>query len=100
MFFVPLLPKPQLVDVASAGVHELVLSATVAQRGSVALATDEHDFGRDECHFFKLDGFALPMHKTGQQKKASSSLAKGADLCESYASIRCQPGYFWRSEMT
>ena len=39
-------------------------------RGSVALATDERDFGRDECHFLKLDGFALPMHKTARQKTA------------------------------
>ena len=38
--------------------------------GSVALATDERDFGRDECHFLKLDGFALPMHKTARQKTA------------------------------
>ena len=38
--------------------------------GSVALATDKRDFGRDECHFLKLDGFALPMHKTARQKTA------------------------------
>ena len=41
-----------------------------APYGSVALATDERDFGRDECHFLKLDGFALPMHKTARQKTA------------------------------
>ena len=38
--------------------------------GYVALATDERDFGRDECHFLKLDGFALSMHKIGRQKTA------------------------------
>ena len=38
--------------------------------GSVALATYERDFGRDECYFLKLDGFALPMHKTARQKTA------------------------------
>ena len=42
----------------------------VIQFGSVALATDERDFGRDECHFLKLGGFALPMHKTARQKTA------------------------------
>jgi hypothetical protein len=40
------------------------------EKGSVALATDERDFGGDECHFLKQDGFVQPMHKTGQQKTA------------------------------
>ena len=44
--------------------------ATVARIGSVALATDERDFGGDECQFLKLYGFFLPMHKTGRQKTA------------------------------
>ena len=41
--------------------------------GSVALATDERDFGRDECYFLKLDGFALLMHKIGRQKTSRCS---------------------------
>ena len=42
--------------------------------GSVALATDERDFGRDECRFLKRDGLALLMHKIGRQKTAQCSL--------------------------
>ena len=38
--------------------------------GFVALATDERDFGGDECQFLKQDGFVLPMHKTGQHNTA------------------------------
>ena len=41
--------------------------------GSVALATDESDFGRDESHFLKRDGFFLPMHKIGRQKTSRCS---------------------------
>ena len=44
-----------------------------AAKGSVALATNERDFGRDECHFLKLDGFALPMYKIGRQKTSRCS---------------------------
>ena len=68
--------------------------------GSVALATDERDFGGDECQSLKLDGFALPMHKIDRQKTARCSLPAGADLCETYASIRCRPVHIWRLEMT
>ena len=46
------------------------IERVLARLGSVALATDERDFGRDECYFLKLDGFVLPMHKTGRQKTA------------------------------
>ena len=41
--------------------------------GSVALATDERDFGRDECYFLKLDGFSLPMHKIDRKKTSRCS---------------------------
>jgi len=41
--------------------------------GCVALATDERDFGGDECQFLKQDGFALPMHKIGRQKTSRCS---------------------------
>ena len=49
-------------------------SRPVYHRDSVALATDERDFGGDECQSLKLDGFALPMHKIGRQKTARCSL--------------------------
>ena len=68
--------------------------------GCVALAKDERNFGRDECQFLKQGGFVLSMHKTGRQTTARYSLPVVADLCGSYASIRCRPGHFWRLEMT
>ena len=50
--------------------HRVVGAVVMTSPGSVALATDERDFGRDECYFLKLDGFFLPTHKTGRQKTA------------------------------
>lgn len=41
--------------------------------GSVALATDEREFGGDECQFLRRDGFSLPMHKTCRQKTSRCS---------------------------
>ena len=38
----------------------LVFKAVLEYRGSVALATDERDFGRDECHFLKQTGRICP----------------------------------------
>ena len=41
--------------------------------GSVALATDERDFGGDESQSLRLGGFALPKHKTGRQTTSRCS---------------------------
>ena len=71
-----------------------------SENGSVALATDERGFGGNECQFIKLDGFSLPMHKTGRQKTARYRLPAEADLCESCASTRCRPRRIWRRKMT
>ena len=60
-----------------------VLEASTS--GSVALATDERDVGGDECQVLKLDGFFLPMYKTGRQKTARYCLPAEADLCGSCA---------------
>ena len=50
-----------------------LLTTAATLEGSVALATDERDFRRDECHFLKLDGFALPKYKIGRQKTSRCS---------------------------
>lgn len=53
--------------------------------GSVALPVDKRVWGRNGCQFLKLDGFVLPMHKTGRQKISRYRLAAVADLCGSCA---------------
>lgn len=46
------------------------LSIGVVFLGSVAFATDERDYGGDDCQPIKLDGFVL--HKIGGQKRSAS----------------------------
>nr|WP_181375604.1 type II toxin-antitoxin system RelB/DinJ family antitoxin [Polaromonas sp. E3S] len=54
---------------------ELKVPTAQTRAGSVALPADERSFGRNECQFIKLDGFSLPMHKTGLQKTSLCSPA-------------------------
>ena len=67
---VTLTPVGKIVNQDAKWTYTYKNQNVVAPGGSVALATDERDSGRDECHFLKLDGFALPMHKTARQKTA------------------------------
>lgn len=50
------------------------------RRGSDALSADERVSSGNECPFLKLNGFSLPMHKTGRQKASRCIPPAGAAL--------------------
>jgi len=62
------------------------------------LATDERDFGGDECQFLKQDGFVLPMHKIGQQKTSRCSPPSFPPGGGSSA-VRCIPAYAHQNDI-
>lgn len=61
----PLQRKPMVMLVYGLATLSRPLIA-LAGSGSVALLADERGLGGNECQLINLDGFSLPMHKTGR----------------------------------